>query len=147
MSNDTNIDTLSTGDDRASKDFTRVLWATKAVEDCNYLAESIDSMRWSITYGGDCSLEHPMYRALLTPLLGAVEASTFLVTIQQTDTGELHTFQCYNPPSGIKVQGTGWAAGDANPHVMLTEYYPETDSISLMPIKVYLYQIINIHIP
>lgn len=147
MSNDTDIKTLSATDGRPGQDFSHVLWHTKAAEDCDHLAQGPDHMRWSFTYGGDCSLEHPMYRGLLTAFLSAVkDVCTFLVTVQHSQTGELHTFHCYCPAGGIKVQGADWSAGDGDPYVMLTEYYPETDSVSLWPVKVYLYQIINIHI-
>lgn len=149
MSNDTNINTLSTADDKSSRDFTRVLWATKAVEDCDHLAQEPDRMRWSITYGGDCSLDLPMYRDMIAALLGAVsrDVMSLVLTVQHAGTGENHSFNVLCPEGGIKVQGGGWNATDSEPYIMVSEYYPDTDSAALTPVKVYLHQILNIHIP
>lgn len=149
MNTDTNTNPTSAADDKPTKDFTRILWATRAVEDSDHMTQEPSHMRWSVTYGGDCSLDLPMYRDMIAAFLGAVsrDVLSLIITVQHAGTGEIHSFNALCPDGGIKVQGGGWNATDSDPYIMVSEYYPDTDSAALTPIKVYLHQIINIHIP
>lgn len=149
MSND--IDTLATSNDPLAKEFTRVLYQTSATNGgvvAEHMNQEPERMRWSFTYGGDCPLDDPMYRGLLLGFLNAArDVFTFVLTIQHPGTGELHSFQCFRPEGGLKLQGADWSAGDSEPYITVSEYFPETDSVGITPVKVYLHQIVNIHIP
>jgi len=149
MSND--INTLAVSDDPLAREFTRVLYETSAPDGGEvdvHMNTEPERMRWSFTYGGDCPLSNDMYKGLLLGFLNALrDVFTFVLTIEHPGTGEMHSFQCFRPEGGFKLQGADWSNGDCEPYITVSEYFPETNSVGVSTVKVYLHQIVNIHIP
>lgn len=101
---------------------------------------------WSITYGGDCQMDHVLFVPLVIAALNSVtDNGMFLTLTLENAMGHSVSLDC-TVPAQVKVQGTGWGSEDAA-YVHVYPWFPETESMGVEPIKVYLHQIINIHFP
>lgn len=101
---------------------------------------------WSITYGGDENMDSTLYSGLVLAALNSVIDSGMYLTITlENALGDMIAFDC-TVSTQPRLHGKGWGDQDCA-HVMVHPWYPETQSMGVDPVKVYLHQIINIHFP
>jgi hypothetical protein len=101
---------------------------------------------WSITYGGDENMDNTLYSPLVVAALNCAVDKGFYITLTlESATGDRIAFDC-TVPTQTAVLGKAWSETDCA-HVMVHAWYPETQSMGVDPVKVYLHQIINIHFP
>ena len=101
---------------------------------------------WSITYGGDENIDNILYSPLVVTALNcAVERGFYVTLTLESAHGEMVAFDC-KVPTKIAMPTQAWGDNDGA-HIMVHAWYPETQSMGVDPVKVYLHQIINIHFP
>jgi hypothetical protein len=101
---------------------------------------------WSITYGGDENMDNILYSPLVVAALNCAVDKGFYITLTlESAHGERVAFDC-TVPTKVTMPTQAWGDNDGA-HIMVHAWYPETQSMGVDPVKVYLHQIINIHFP